>query len=124
MKFLLDTNFLMIPGKFKVDVFSELEKFGKPELYTVSAVVRELEKLSKSGGDKPHAKLGLELLRKKGVEVLQTDGYDADMELERTAVEEDFVVCTQDKELIKRLKKEEIRVISLRQKKYLEFWSG
>ena len=44
MKFLLDTNFLMIPGKFKVDVFSELEKFGKPELYTVSAVVRELEK--------------------------------------------------------------------------------
>ena len=124
MKFLLDTNFFMIPGKFKVDVFSELGKFGRPELYTLTSVVKELEKLSKTGTDKGNAKLGLELLKKNRVEILVTDDYDADSGIERVAVEEDFVVCTQDKELIKRLKKEEIRVISLRQKKYLEFWTG
>jgi rRNA-processing protein FCF1 len=46
MKFLLDANFLMIPGKFRVDVFKELEKFGKPDLYTLDLVVKELSKQS------------------------------------------------------------------------------
>jgi rRNA-processing protein FCF1 len=30
MRFLLDANFLLIPGRFRVDIFRELEQFGKP----------------------------------------------------------------------------------------------
>ena len=120
MKFLLDTNFLMVPGKFKVDVFSELTRFGKPELYTLSLVVKELKKAaSGKGKDARYAKLGLTLVEKKGLEILPSEG-NTDQEIERTAAEQNMVVCTQDRELIRKLKAEEIPVVSLRQKKKLE----
>ncbi len=120
MKFLLDTNFLLIPGKFKVDVFRELEAFGRPELFTLDLVVSELGRLASGAGrDASHARLALDLLEKKSVQVLEARGKDADMELERIASEQDFAVCTQDRALQKRLRKEDVTVIFLRQKKVL-----
>ena len=121
MKILLDTNFLMIPGKFKVDVFSELHKFGRTEIFTLSLVVEELEHISKGKGkDAGNAKLALGLIKKKGIKILKAGG-ETDSEIERIAAEEDFIVCTQDKELIKKLKMENVQIIHLRQKKYLEY---
>jgi rRNA-processing protein FCF1 len=120
MKFLLDTNFLLIPGKFRVDVFSELEAFGKPELYTIDLVVNELERLAKGRGrDARHARLGIELIKERGVQVLRGCAGSADLELERLASERDFAVCTQDRALQKRLKNEGIVVVFLRQGKFL-----
>jgi rRNA-processing protein FCF1 len=120
MKFLLDTNFLLAPGKHKVDVFRELERFGKPELYTIDLVVKELEKLSRGKGkDGSHARLALELLEKKKIRVLDTGGTSADLEIERIASEEGFAVCTQDRELRERLSREDVIVIFLRQKRIL-----
>lgn len=120
MKFLLDANFLMIPGKFKVDVFSELMRFGKPELYTLDLVVQELEKKAAGKGkDARHAKLALTLVERKYIGILPAKGK-ADQEIERIAAEQNMIVCTQDRELIKKLKAEEVPVISLRQKKRLE----
>ena len=120
MKILLDTNFLLVPGRNKVDIFRELERFGKPELFTLDLVVKELEILSqRSGKDASHAGLALELIEKKGVEVLESRGSKADLELERIASEGGYAVCTQDKELQKRLIKEEIVVIFLRQGRVL-----
>ena len=113
MKFLLDTNFLVIPGLFRIDVFRELEKFGKPELYTLDLVVKELETIRSK-----HSKLGLELLKKHKVRVLSSELSNADKEIIRIAPE-GFVVCTQDKGLIEKLKKKGAKVITLRQKKYL-----
>ena len=46
MKALVDTNFLMIPGDFKVDILTELLNLGYSEIFTVDLVVKELEKLS------------------------------------------------------------------------------
>ena len=121
MKALLDTNFLLIPGRFRVDVFSELEGFGKPGLYTIDLVVKELGMLAEGrGSDAGHARLGLSLLEKKGVTVLETRGEHADKELVRLASSRGYAVCTQDRELQKALKEKGVKVISLRQGARLE----
>jgi rRNA-processing protein FCF1 len=120
MKVLLDSNFLMVPGKFRVDIFREMEMFGKPEPHTLNLVVKELEKIAgRKGNDSRHAHMGLFLLDSKGVKVIKARGRNTDREIERLAREQGFVVCTQDRELIKRLRKEKVGVISLRQGKYL-----
>jgi len=122
MKIILDTNFLLIPGKFKVDVFSELERFGKPELFTLDLVLSELKKLSKGRSkDAGNAKLGLELVKKNKVKTIKSSGKNTDSEIERLSAEEDYIVCTQDRELIEKLKREGVQIIHLRQKRYLEY---
>lgn len=120
MKFLLDTNFLLIPGKFRLDIFSELARFGRPEVFTLDLVVSELKRLaSGQGRDSRHARLALDLIREKEVEVLEALGKETDSELERLASEQDFAVCTQDRALQRRLKNEGILVIFLRQGRFL-----
>ncbi len=120
MKILMDSNFLLIPGRFKVDVFKELQLFGRPEPHTLDLVVKELEEIAKKPGrDAKHAHMGLFLLDSREVNIIKTKGRNADREIERVAKEEGFIVCTQDRELIKRLRKKGVRVISLRQRKYL-----
>ena len=120
MKFLLDANFLMIPGKFKVDIFRELEKFGKPELYTIDLVVKELSKLSKAKGrDTFSAKLGLFFIQDKDIGILESQGRNADAELLRLS-KEGFTVCTQDRALTAKILKARGKVAFLRQGKYLE----
>lgn len=120
MKFLLDTNFLLIPGQFRVDIFSELRKFGRPEFCTLNLVVKELEKLSlEKGVDGRAAKLALELIKEKCIHILVAGKRSTDRELEAIANSGGYIVCTQDKTLIKKLKNKELKVITLRQKKYL-----
>jgi rRNA-processing protein FCF1 len=120
MKFLLDTNFLLIPGRFKTDIFRELERFGKPELFTLNLVVAELEGLASGRGrDAKHAQLALELVEKKNITILEGKWASTDHELERLASEQDFAVCTQDKALQRRLKREDVVVIFLRQGRVL-----
>ena len=100
MKFLLDANFLMAVGQFKVDIFTQLRGFGKPEFYTLDSVVKELKKIEGWGGkDGRHAKLALMLIEKKGVEILKSRDVHTDRELNRLA-RMGYTVCTQDKELI------------------------
>ena len=119
MRFLLDTNFLLIPGRFRVDVFRELERFGRPEFLTIDLVMDELRKLSSgSGQDASYARLGLSLIEEKEVSVMETHGTNADQEIERLASEQDLVVCTQDRELQERLRREGLSVVSLRQKRF------
>ena len=120
MKFLLDTNFLLIPGTFKVDIFAGLENFGKPDLYTVEPVIKEIEKLSLGkGSDSRAAKLALSLIEAKGVSVIKTSETRADRALESLATSEGYIVCTQDKALKAALKKKGLKTVTLRQKKTL-----
>ena len=120
MRFLLDTNFFLVPGQFKVDVFKELGNFGKPEIFTLDSVILELEKLGGSRKkDAGSAKVALEFVKDKNICILQSENKRVDDEIERISGEEGFIVCTQDRELMKRLKEKGIKVITLRQKKYL-----
>jgi hypothetical protein len=122
MRALLDTNFLMIPGEFKVDVISELVSLGYIEFFTLDLVVRELEKFSTRGWKVArHARIALELVRNCSITVLETKGdvMRVDDEILRLARTKNFVICTQDKELMKKVEATGMRFITLRQKKYL-----
>lgn len=120
MKFLLDANFLMIPGKFRVDIFRELEKFGKPELFTLDLVAKELAKASKGKGrDAFFAKFGLFLVQDKDIGILESQAGKADSSLLELS-QKGFVVCTQDRLLTSRILKKGGKVVFLRQGKYLE----
>ena len=121
MKFLLDTNFLMIPWMFKVDIYSLLKDFEHPEFYTLDLVIQELEKLSKRRGKHArYAKMALHDIKKEGVSVIP---YGKKGPVDKAIIDiagRGFVVCTQDKDLIKKIKKQKFSVISMRQKKYLQ----
>ena len=118
-KFLLDANFLTIPGKFKVDVFSQLEEFGKPELFVLDIVIGELEKLRQKGGsDAIFARMGLDFIEDKGIKILLAKCRNADEEMLNLAGK-GYIVCTQDAGLIKKLKAKKKPAITLRQKRYL-----
>ncbi len=120
MKALLDTNFLMIPGEFGVDILSELLNLGYTEIFTLDLVVGELNKLAVGRDRKSrNARIGLEFIRKGEVVVLKAEEEKADDEIFRLAKTKEYVACTQDKGLIKRIKKAKLRFISLRQGKYL-----
>jgi rRNA-processing protein FCF1 len=122
MRALLDTNFLMIPGEFRVDIFSELLSLGYIDVFTLDLVVKELEKFSTKGGKVSRAaRLALELIRNCDVTVLKTKGdvTQVDSEIFRLAREKGYVICTQDRDLIKKINEAGMRFVTLRQGKYL-----
>ncbi len=115
MKIILDTNFLMVPNQFGVDIYDYLKDY---ELYTISSCVEELKKLAKKKGkDAKAAKVALKLMKEKNVRIIKTKGKADKAILDRAA--DGFSVATNDVELIKALKKQHIKVIRLRQKKFL-----
>jgi len=119
-RFLLDTNFFLIPGQFKVDVFEQLYKFGTGHFYTINLVIDELKRLAKSRNrNAAHARIALYLVKKQGVKILHARGKNTDAAIKRFAGNGYYIVCTQDRELIKALKKKKVPVITLRQKKYI-----
>jgi rRNA-processing protein FCF1 len=120
MKALLDTNFLMIPGKFGVDILSELLNIGYTEVFTLDLVIEELKRLFVGRGENSrNAKIGLEFIRKGGVIILKTRERQTDDEILRFARTKQYIACTQDKGLINRIKRANLRFITLRQGKYL-----
>lgn len=123
MKVLLDTNFLMIPGQFKVDIYEQLRELGAAELYATHMSVEELEKLATGRGkNAANARIALMLLKREGVRIMPSGKTkDADEAIRRIARREGMAVCTADRRLKLELRKRGIKVISLRQKKYLGF---
>lgn len=120
MKALLDANFLMIPGKFGVDILSELLSLGYTEIFTVDRVIDELKGISVNRGKEGrNARVGLEFVRKGRVVVLESEEEEADDEILRLAKTKEYVPCTMDRELIKRIKDARLRYVFLRQGKYL-----
>ncbi len=124
---ILDTNFLLIPAQFKVDIFAEIERImDEPyELCIVDSTIDELEKLrasdSISGENKRAAGLALQLIKAKGICHLKTEkNLNTDKLIVELAKQSDCIVATQDKDLKRILKENRIRLIVLRQKNYLE----
>lgn len=115
-----DTSFLMTPGLYGVDIFAELDRLleGDYELIAPRAVLNELEKLSKFGTpeERTAARIGLSLSSK--LKVLDSEGRTDDVIL-RLAKEHKSAVGTIDFELRKKLRKEGITVIFLREKSHL-----
>jgi rRNA-processing protein FCF1 len=125
-KVILDTNFLLIPGQFHVDIFEDIAHImTEPyELCIIDMSLDELNGLTEkgSGKDKAAAKLGLDLLKAKDVKVLKTEkNLNTDKMIVETAKSPDFIVATQDQALKQELKQNNVQIIVLRQKKHLTF---
>jgi rRNA-processing protein FCF1 len=112
----------LLPSKYKVDIFEHLQRFS-PDLYTTSSAVKELENLAKrKTKDAMHAKVGLQLLNtaieSNRIKIIRTVSRPDKAILDHVKKEK-CMIATNDKELIKSLKKNKVKVIRLRQKKYL-----
>lgn len=121
MKVILDTNALMVPEQFGVEIFSELERLGYTECLVPASVLAELRALASradKGRDKVAARVALGLAQR--CRVMGEGKMDADAAIERLAHDENAAVFTNDRALKKRLSSNGITVIYLRQERYLE----
>ena len=118
-KIVLDTNFLMIPGQIGLDIFKEIEKgvSKKIEMFICSGSLKELQKLTEKGKgtDKRAAKLALDLIENKNIQIIPTEPGHVDDRLVDLS-KQGYLIATQDLNLKKRLKK----YVYLRQKRYIE----
>nr|MCK4929559.1 nucleotide-binding protein [Nanoarchaeota archaeon] len=122
-KVILDTNFLLIPGQFKVDIFTEIEKLMSEPfvLCIVDKALAELNKLTVAGKEKDRfaAKLALVLIRQKNLKTLRSFSKKSVDDIIVKKADNNTFIATQDKALRKRLKLKQAKIIGLRQKKYL-----
>jgi len=122
-RILIDTNFLMIPYKFKIDIFSE---FGRIcnfnfRLHIFKQTMEELSNIieKQSGSDKKAAKFALKLIQMKDIGIINSAAGSADEAMLKHSHKLD-VIATQDRILKKKLLAKGMSVIILRQKKYLQ----
>lgn len=114
---LLDTNFLMIPVEFRIDIFEGIRNMIPDASFaTVSGVIRELGRI-KDG------KIAEKIINRENVKVVDREGK-VDDALLNYAKEKDAVVCTNDKELKERCLKQGITVIFMRDKSKLDIMGG
>jgi|TARA_B100000959_G_C14799765_1_gene549201 hypothetical protein len=111
---ILDTNFILAPFKLQIDIFSELERIlkFKYEVFVTDGVISELRNIKNM-----NARGALSLL--EDIEIIPTTEKYVDDALLNIA-SKNTIICTNDKILIKKLKKKGSPVIYIRQKKYLE----
>ena len=121
VKVIIDTNALMVPEQFGVDIFSELQRLGYVHWIVPAQVLGELRSLATradKGRDKIAARVALGLSER--CSIIGEDNFDADQAIEELALNEGAAVFTNDKALKKRLFSKGITVIYLRQGRYLE----
>lgn len=121
---LLDTNFLMAVKQFKLDVFAELDRICgfRYKLCVIDKTVEELKNLAlKADRAGMAAKLALELIKTKHIYIKPIKSHlSTDQTILEIAKKENYIVATQDMALKRRLKQEKVRLIVLRQKRYLK----
>jgi rRNA-processing protein FCF1 len=115
---IIDTNGLMIPGQFGIDIFMELKRLGFDSYVVPRASVRELEKISTHGRgrDRTAAKIALSL--KERCTIVEKEGFADDVIMELAVSTEDAVL-TNDIILKKRLCSKGVTIVQLREKTHL-----
>ncbi|MGA3406024.1 MAG: PIN domain-containing protein [Candidatus Bathyarchaeia archaeon] len=124
VKVILDSNFLMVPFQFHVDIFEELEYLlqKKIDFIVPSSVKLELTGISSRGGEgAAEASLALQLAsRCRVVDVTLQPHETVDDAIVKAAQKLGAVVATNDIELKKRLRDINVPVVYLREKSKLE----
>jgi rRNA-processing protein FCF1 len=115
---IIDTNGLMVPGQFGIDIFMELKRLGFDSYVVPRASVRELEKISAQGRgrDRTAAKIALSLLDR--CTIVEKEGFADDVIMELATSKEDTVL-TSDVELKKRLCSKGVSIVRLRERTHL-----
>ena len=126
-KIIIDTNFLMIPYKFRVDIFSEINRVCSfnYRLFIMEKTVEELKGIIKNQPrkDKKAAQFALKLIGLKNIGTIPSKENDVDSAILQAACK-DTVVATQDVFLKRQLAEKGASVIWMRQKKYLQYSEG
>lgn len=116
-RIILDTNFLLLWKKFKVDVFEELRRICdfNYDIYVLDRAVDELNKVKMPG-----YKVALGLIAKHNIKVIKTQDttrYVDDLLLDN--LNKDTALATVDLNLKKRAKQKGFRTITLRKGQHL-----
>jgi rRNA-processing protein FCF1 len=126
VKVLLDTNALMMPVQFRIDLFEELRSLlGTYEPLVLTCVKHELEGLSRGGGnDAAAARAGLIFAGRCREVEGQEKVLPVDDRVAAYAAAEGCMVVTNDRRLRNALLAAGVPVISLRSQKKLEILRG
>ncbi len=119
----LDTNFLLIPFRFRINIIRELDYLIETShSYVISSrTLDELEKLGRSvGKDGMAARLALKMVQASGITVVK-NAMHVDDWIAAYARENNAIVCTNDRGLRKRLRDMDIKVVTLKSKSRLGF---
>lgn len=119
IRVIVDTNFLMIPGLFGVDILSELDRIldRKFRLIVPEPVAKELKRLARGTSvERSAAKIALALVRRGRVVKTDAPADDAILDLAKGG---NTAVGTNDVRLRKELRARGVPVIYLRQKSHL-----
>ena len=136
----MDTNALLIPGEFGVDIFEELEMLGYEHVIVPKVVLKELDKLRQSPGLKGREKIAANIgysLVIKYVQNSEPEPYrckvtineeeeegerniDTDEWIVKLALKKKAAVLTNDEPLMRKLSKVGIATVYLRGKNRLE----
>ncbi len=122
---ILDTNFLLVPFQFKIDILRQLDDLvDVSHCYVVSARTKvELQKIAAiRGKDGMAARLALKLLEanKARIAIIESDEYVDDWIVDY-AVKHKAIVCTNDSKLRTRLKDMDIKVATMKSKSKVGF---
>jgi len=126
VRVLLDTNALLMPAQFRVDLYDELlALFGDFEPITLEEVIGELSGLSRGRGrDAAAARVGLAMARRSTVVPSGSTAERVDDRLIEYARREGCTVVTNDRQLRNALLGEGIDVVSMRRERTLELMRG
>ena len=122
-RIIIDTNFLLIPIQFKVDIFTEIDRICHFN-YELSIFEKSIEELKdiireQSGKSKKAAQFALKLVKLKNIKMIKSNqGYVDSLILKN--INKNTIIATQDIKLKKELIERGASVIILRQKKYLQ----
>ncbi|HDJ51503.1 MAG TPA: PIN domain-containing protein [Thermoprotei archaeon] len=116
-----DTNFLLAPFQFRFNLEYELERvLGGYKIVIPKRVLNELKSLAgMRTRDSIAARNVLEMIEKKGLEIVDFNKNKADDEIIEAAKAFNGIVATNDRELKARALKEGIPCLFVREKKYL-----
>jgi rRNA-processing protein FCF1 len=121
-KLLVDTNFLLIPVRFKVDIFEESENAVNDvvEFYVSSRVLDEIQILKDRSKGNFVRELKLAEKLSENCTVINDDSSTrVDQSLINLAMREDMMIGTADAELRQNARKAGVKVVYLRQKSHL-----
>jgi len=124
LKVVLDTNMLMLPIQLNINITAELDKLLelKYEIVIPEGVIDELKKILNISNPKTRriAKFALELAKKfKIIPLRPKVGESTDQLLVRLAKKKDYIICTCDNELRRKIREVGAPVIFLRQMSHL-----
>lgn len=124
-KVVFDTNFLLVPYQFKIDVFLDIDQHLEPpyKILIPSSVISELKGLAKNFGRQGMAaRFALKLVDTRvaaGKATIIKGSFPVDEWLVNYAKENSAIVCTNDKILRQKLINESIKMIVVKSRSKL-----